>query len=224
MKARASKLDPYAEQLSIWFLARPLGGEGLTYLQAQNRLAELGCKVSVNALFRWWQSWQRSQLQRQMLADIASGAQFNRQLEKTLGANPPPELQTLIKLIRTLVAQLAVNGAADVDTLKLVAHLTALVMEHEKSRAGHELKMRELTQRAEIAERQSADRAAALKLEREKFELQFADALRKAMADAQLHSLLERKAGNAEIIAHLRQTYFSDIDALQQGGSVQLPQ
>ncbi len=60
-------------------------------------------------------------------------------------------------------------------------------------------------------------------LDREKFEMQFADALRKALTDERLRGLLEKKAGNAEIIAHLRQTYFSDIDALQQSGSVQLP-
>lgn len=60
-------------------------------------------------------------------------------------------------------------------------------------------------------------------LERTKFETQFVEALRKALEDSKLTSLLEKKAGNAEIIAHLRQTYFSDIDALQQGGSVQLP-
>ncbi len=60
-------------------------------------------------------------------------------------------------------------------------------------------------------------------LDRDRFEMQFADALRKALTDERLRGLLEKKAGNAEIIAHLRQTYFSDIDALQQSGSVQLP-
>lgn len=223
MKARESKLDPHAEKLIAWFTAKKEGGEGLTYMQARNRLSELGVAVSVNALFRWWSRYSQAQLQERLLTDIASGAQFNRQLEKSLGANPPPELQTLITLIRTLVAQLAVNSAMNPDTLKLVGHLTALVLEYEKSRGSHELKTRELTQRADIAEKQSADRRAALALDRQKFETQFCDALRKALEDARLTSQLERKAGNAEIIAHLRQTYFSDIDALQQGGSVQLP-
>ena len=149
MKARESKLDPYAEKLQAWFTPKTQGGEGITLMQAQNRLAELGLKVSINTLSSWWQRHQQSQLRDKMLSDIASGAQFNRQLEKSLGDNPPPELQTLIKLIRTLVAQLAVNGTADPDALKLVSQLTTLVLQHDSARANYTLKEKEL----EIKER-----------------------------------------------------------------------
>lgn len=149
MKARESKLDPHAEKLVAWFTAKKEGGEGLTLLQAQNRLLELGLKVSINTLSCWWQQHQQSRLRDKMLSDIASGAQFNRQLEKSLGDNPPPELQTLIKLIRTLVAQLALNGSADGEALKLVGSLTSLVLDHDKSRANYTLKEKDL----EIKER-----------------------------------------------------------------------
>lgn len=165
MKARESKLDPHAEQLIAWFTPKREGGEGLTYMQARNRLSEQGVDASINALFRWWHSYLQLQLRDRLLTDIASGAQFNRQLEKSLGDNPPPELQTLIKLIRTLVAQLAVNGSADQATLKLVGQLTSLVLEHDKSRANYSLKEKdlEIKERRIVLLEQKAEQADAAK-------------------------------------------------------------
>jgi hypothetical protein len=144
MKARPSKLDDFADKLREWFTPKEQGGEALTLAQARNRLSELNCSVSVSRLGDWWEAKRAELLQEKMLADIASGAQFNRQLEKQLAANAPPELLTLMKLIKTLIAQLAVNGAADQDTLKLVGQLSSLVLEHDKSRANYEIKKAEL--------------------------------------------------------------------------------
>lgn len=149
MKARESKLDAFAEQLAAWFTPTCEGGEGLTLAQARARLAERGCAVSLNSLSLWWRRHQQARMQERLLVDIASGARFNRQLERSLGDNPPPELQTLIKLVRTLVAQLAVNGSTDPDILRVVGNLVALVLEHDKSRAAHALKEKDL----EIKER-----------------------------------------------------------------------
>jgi hypothetical protein len=144
MKARESKLDAHAEKLIAWFTPKAMGGEGLTLAQAQARLSELGCSCSLNALSSWWQRHQQARMQDKLLSDIASGARFNREMEKSLGENPPPELATLMQLLRTLTAQLAINGTADQDTLKLVGHLMALVLEHDKARSSYEIKRQDL--------------------------------------------------------------------------------
>lgn len=144
MKTRESKLDPHAEKLIAWFTPKPEGGEGLTLAQARSRLSELDCAVSVNALSSWWQRYQQKQMQERLLGDITNGGRFNRELEKSLGKNPPPELVVLIKLIQTLIAQLAVSGGLDLNTLKIVKSLTSLVLDFEKSKASHALKTKEL--------------------------------------------------------------------------------
>lgn len=144
MKARPSKLDEFADKLREWFRPKEQGGEGLTLAQARNRLADLNCSVSVSRLGDWWSDKQAELLQEKLLSDIASGARFSREMEKQLEANPPPELQTLITLIKTLIAQLAVQGVTDPDTLKLVGQLTSLVLEDRKAAANYELKKADL--------------------------------------------------------------------------------
>lgn len=151
MKARESKLDPHAEKLIAWFTPKPEGGEGLTLQQARSRLSELDCAVSVNALSSWWQRYQQARMQERLLGRLASGGAFNKQLGKCLAENPPPELERLIKMLQTLIAMVAVNGDLDTDVMKVVGHLVSVVMDYEKSRAAHEIKLKEMTQRDDLA-------------------------------------------------------------------------
>jgi len=139
-----SKLDAHATKLREWLRSKKDGGEGITLGQARERLREFECSASLDTLSRWWRQEQKEQGEKTLLADIASGAKFNRDLESTLGQNPPPELLTLIQLIKTLIAGLAVKGDLDADTLRLVQSLTGLVLEHDKSRANYELKKADL--------------------------------------------------------------------------------
>ncbi len=155
-----SKLDAHAAKLREWFRSKKDGGgEGITLGQARERLREFGCSVSLDTLSRWWRQEQKEQDQRTILADITSGAKFNRELESTLDANAPPELLTLIKLIKTLIAGLAVKGDLDADTLRLVQSLTGLVLEHDKSRANYELQKADLDlkeRRVQLLEQKAA--------------------------------------------------------------------
>jgi predicted RNA-binding protein len=83
--------------------------------------------------------------------------------------------------------------------------------------------------REELAEKKRADevelmhRREALQLEREKFAARFCEIIRSALTDAKARDLVETNAPNAQLIAHMRQTYFSDIDALEKSGAVKLP-
>jgi len=168
MKERNSKLDAHAERLSEWF-----GIQKMTLVAARSRLSsEFGCSVSLNALSKWWHRQQQARMQDRLLSDIASGAKFNRQLEQQLDANPPPEDRTLMQLIKTLIAQLAVQGAADTDTMKMVATFTSLVLDERKAVGSYKLKEQGLN----LRERQ-------IQLDREKFEFDAAKACLKELPE-----------------------------------------
>lgn len=160
MKERPSKLDAHAELLTEWF-----GVEKVTLAEARERLeSQHGCSVSVNRLSLWWAHQQQVRMQDKLLSDIATGARFNRQLERQLDANPPPELQTLMQLVKTLIAQLAVSGQSDPDTLRLVGSLTSLVLDDRRATGSFRIKEQELAlkeRRIVLLERKAAERDQA---------------------------------------------------------------
>lgn len=128
-KTRVSKLAPYASLLESWFTAEP----PLTYAEAQARLkAEKGVSVSIARLCIWWAGEQTRSLQDRLLDSVASGARFNERLGREFGDSPPPAVGRLIELLRFLVMQLGVHGAADPKLLKVVEGLMRPVMEHER--------------------------------------------------------------------------------------------
>ena len=88
-----SKLDSFADQLDHW-----LGVEKITLAQADERLRELGCTVSVNAVSRWREARQRRQMQERLLGGITSGAHQCQAVEQQLAKTAPPPLETLKRL------------------------------------------------------------------------------------------------------------------------------
>lgn len=152
-KQRASKLDQYAEQLTEWFLLN------LSLRDAQLRLKNLNCSVSLSRLSSWWEQEQQRRSQTQMLERIAIGSQQCAEIEKQFGKNPPPEISTLIKIMRTLIMQLTVRGQTDPAMLKLATSLIKPVMDHlhiqerEKDRELEERRVKLLEQRASQAEK-----------------------------------------------------------------------
>lgn len=196
MKARPSKLDQHAEALCEWFDIEKLSLAG-----AQERLAALGCRVSSSRLSKWWEQQNQRRLQDKLLENIASGARLNRDIEQRFAKSAPPEMETIKGVLKTLVMQLAVHGQADTSLLETATLLLDRVLKIETGgRKERELQLRF-----------------------EQFAAQFCDIVRQAVADATTRALVERQAGNAELIAHMRQSYFSDIAALEATGQVQLP-
>lgn len=102
-------------------------------------------QLSVGALHRWYHK-DDSEL---TLSMIASGATMNRRIVAAYEENPAPEMATLVALIKTLIMQLSVQGAADPAMLELANQLFKSALDYLKEQGKGE------------------DR----KLEREKYEL-----------------------------------------------------
>lgn len=144
MKRRADStpFEQHAVDLDRW-----LGAENVTYDAAVQRLAlQKGFQCSRSALHKWWTRRQRQRVQDEVLARLASGSQTAAAVEKAFEKNAPPAVDTLIKLVRGLVMQLAVHGEA--GDAKAMVDLLRPVMEHlriEEKRKDRELELRKVT-------------------------------------------------------------------------------
>jgi len=148
MKRKASKLDSYAEQLRAWFTPADQGGEGLTLSDVRARLADSGFAVSLSRLSTWWSAEQDRQMRDQILGRITSGARLSADLEKRFAKDPPPEIETLLKIFRVLIMQMSLQGQANPDILKLVGPLMTHVMGKLKlddHAADRDLELRRVT-------------------------------------------------------------------------------
>lgn len=148
MKAKASKLDPYAERLQEWFL------EGKTLFEAQEQLRLDGCQVSLGRLSEWWearQSWIQGE---QLIKQITSGANQCREVRAAFGEHPAPELETIIKLHRVLAMQFATKANVDPKMMEQAERATKMALEFaklEEKRAERELATQKY--RDQVAER-----------------------------------------------------------------------
>ena len=126
MKAKVSKLDPYAERLQEWFLG------GKTLVEAQGLLGADGCSVSLGRLSEWWSSRQSWIQGEQLIQQITSGANQCREVEAAFGAHPAPELETVIKLHRVLAMQFATRANVDPKMMEQAERATKMVLEFAK--------------------------------------------------------------------------------------------
>lgn len=127
MKPRPSILDSHAGDLDLWFR-----DEKITLKEAAERLKPLGCSVSASRLSQWWAQRQKLKMQADLLANIASGGKFCSELDAAFARNPPPETENLIKMLRVIVMQLAVQGSADSAVLNVAANLTRAILDWAK--------------------------------------------------------------------------------------------
>jgi hypothetical protein len=127
-KQRESKLDQFAKPLA------DMEAECKTLAEMLAWLKEEGVRCSASTLSRFLESQRQSRLQDRLLDRIASGARQVQAVEKSFGKNPPPELETLIKLQRVLILNLSTQANADPELMKLVASSFGAVMESERLR------------------------------------------------------------------------------------------
>lgn len=93
-----------------------------------------GLTVSKSALARWYHKDDEELI----LGTIASGAAMNRQITAAYEENPAPEMTTLVSLIKTLVMQLSVQGAADPSMLELANQLFKSSLDYLKEQGKSE--------------------------------------------------------------------------------------
>ena len=130
MKSRKTKLADHAEQLEAWFTATP----PLTLDQARARLlSEHGLSVSASRLSTWWASREKqrtiAEAQAKVLASIASGAAINRAVTDAQAKDAPPEMLTIIGLLKTTILQQSVSAADNPESLALLPALMRPVIE-----------------------------------------------------------------------------------------------
>jgi len=97
--------------------------------------------------------------QETVLDQIAQGARLCGEIEGQFGKNPPPELETLLKLHRVLILKFSLEANASQDLLRLVRDLMKPVMDW--AQLQEKRKLRELAERKyrDQAEAQQAARA-----------------------------------------------------------------
>lgn len=181
-KPTKSYLDAHAEQLTAWLTDQRQGGEGITYAQAVDRLAELDCKASLSRVCAWWQDRLQEQAEKQVLRNIATGHALCRKVETAFAENPAPELETLIALHRNLILQLSSTANADPDKIELVNRMMKPVLESVK---------------VQLAERQTKVSEDKLKLLQEKA----------AKADQASGVMGSRELTEAEKIARMHELF-----------------
>jgi hypothetical protein len=112
-KPRASKLDPFAEEIQGWFEE-----EKITFTEAAQRLKTRGCSTSIDNLGRWWRRRRSNALEEQLLDQIEFAGDQCRKLDRAFRKSPAPVIDTLLKVHRVLVLKL--NNQANADP-KLIA-------------------------------------------------------------------------------------------------------
>src|ERR1051325_1315106 len=138
-KGKKSKLSAHAEQLDEWF-----GQEDMTLTEACGRLVKIGCPVSLARLSEWRRNRQWQRMREQLIEQIEAGARHCEGVERELGRNPAPELETLIKLHRVIILQLSAQTDAKPETVRLVTTLMKPVMDW--ARLQEQRKERELAE------------------------------------------------------------------------------
>jgi hypothetical protein len=169
-KARPSSLDLHADKLREWFfLEKPAAN----YATALARLEKEGIKTSIGALCRWWQREVNERRITTVLGNIATGAELDRKLKDGFKKNPPPELETLIKLLQTIIAHLSLRGTEEPEILKVALAAFDRVFDYHS-------KLREEAKLAQAADQLTMDRE---KLDLLKAKAAQAEAAKQVMQD-----------------------------------------
>lgn len=194
MKEKKSKLDRYAAAM------RQMDDERKTISEIQKWLKAEGCVVSAGLISGYLESLRQRRLQDRLLTQIAGGSRQCAEVEKSFGRNPPPELETLIKLQRVILMQLSTQAAANPAFLELIGNSFKAVLDAEKLKVKRE----------------------QLSLDREKFIVD-ADIYFSRLLDKAKELLADNKLSRSERIAELRAAAFKDVAALQTSGKLKIP-
>lgn len=135
-KQRESKLDRYAAALLA------MDDEKKTLSEMQAWLKEEAVTVTVSRISSFLEFLRSARLQDKLLGQITSGARQCAAVEKQFGRNPAPAVETLVKLFRVIILQLATDAQTRPELLEMVSSSFKSVMAAEKLN----LKREELSQ------------------------------------------------------------------------------
>lgn len=140
MKARASKLDQFATQLA------DLDAEKKTLSDICDWLAAEGCKVSPSRVSEYLERLRSRRREAAILSQITNGARQSAEVEKQFGKNPAPQLDTIIKLHRVMIMQLATQAVDNPELITITNNLTKTVMDFVSGQTKAELEKQKLAQ------------------------------------------------------------------------------
>ncbi len=115
----------------------------------------MSAKVSSKRAPRQLSRRQQQRLREQLLAQIAIGARHCAELEAEFGRNPPPPVETLLKIYRVLILKLSAEAQVQPEQFKLAVSLLRPVLENER--------IEELRKHRELAEQKHQDQQQARK-------------------------------------------------------------
>lgn len=140
MKARPSKLDRFAPQLA------ELDAEKKTLSDICEWLAGEGCKVSPSSVSVYLERLRSERRQASLLSQIASGSRQSAEVEKQFSQNPAPALETIIKLHRVLIMQMATKSVDQPELVEVANSLTKTVMDFVSGQTKAEIEKQKLSQ------------------------------------------------------------------------------
>lgn len=138
MKARANKLDPFAERLREW------AAEGKTLQQIQAELLKDGCTSSISSIGDYLSRLRQEDLESKLFATIATGGRMNRELDAAFASNPEPDVERLIQVSKTLIMSLQVQGVANPKMLALANAMQQTVLSYLSAKTKAALEARKL--------------------------------------------------------------------------------
>ena len=181
MKDKKSKLDQYAETLAA------MDAEHKTLAEILAWLKEEGCVVAASTLSVYLESQRQAEREAKLLGQIATGAKQCRDVEKMFGENPPPDTDTLIKLVRVLILKFSTESNISPELTEIVFNMLKPVIK------WHEVSVKK----------------EALALDRERFEFNAAEAALKAVGELKI--IANSKLSDVERIKAARRKLFGRL-------------
>ena len=158
-KQQKSKLDQFAPTLLEMDDAKK------TLAEMRAWLKEESCNVDLSTLSRFLESARSERSQSRILGQITSGAEHCREIDQAFVKNPAPHLETVIKVFKVLIMQLATKGTAEPEFLKLADQLSRTAIEFISGQTKAAFKERELTiEEQKFAESKKDEQTKALEL------------------------------------------------------------
>jgi hypothetical protein len=140
MKSRPSKLDQFAATLADLDAQKKTLSEICEWLQAE------GCKVSPSSVSVYLERLRSERREAAILSQITSGARQSAEVEKQFSKNPAPQLDTIIKLHRVMIMQLATQSVDNPELIQITNNLTKTVMDFVSGQTKAEIEKAKIGQ------------------------------------------------------------------------------
>ena len=151
----AKSLRNYEEDLEAW-----LCGEGITYAACVQRISEkYEDTVSIKQLHLWLRRRNERQLRETILRNVTAGAEATRQIRTQAERHGMPDVDSLIKWVRVLIANLSTRPDAKVDVESLVLMFKPVLTWHKLKQKDVELGMER--EKLDLLKRKAEQAAAA---------------------------------------------------------------